>query len=125
MLFRSQAEIVLEAQGISKSFGGIVAAQDLDFVLKKGTITALVGPNGAGKTTVFNLLTGNIIPDSGTVRLRGKESHPVLSARSILLLATFGTAGIALALPVVATAAVFTFGLLREGITTIQALLGR
>ena len=68
-----QAEIVLEAQGISKSFGGIVAAQDLDFVLKKGTITALVGPNGAGKTTVFNLLTGNIIPDSGTVRLRGKE----------------------------------------------------
>ena len=59
------------------------------------------------------------------VRLRGKESNPVLSARSILLLATFGTAGIALSLPVVATAAVFTFGLLREGITTIQALLGR
>jgi len=68
-----QAEVVLEAKGISKSFGGIVAAADLDFVLKKGTITALVGPNGAGKTTVFNLLTGNIIPDSGSVRLRGKE----------------------------------------------------
>jgi len=68
-----QAEVVLEAKGISKSFGGIVAAADLDFVLKKGTITALVGPNGAGKTTVFNLLTGNIIPDSGTVRLRGKD----------------------------------------------------
>jgi branched-chain amino acid transport system permease protein len=68
-----QAEIVLEARGISKSFGGIVAAADLDFVLKKGTITALVGPNGAGKTTVFNLLTGNIPPDSGSVKLRGKE----------------------------------------------------
>jgi branched-chain amino acid transport system permease protein len=68
-----QAEVVLEAKGISKSFGGIVAAADLDFVLKKGTITALVGPNGAGKTTVFNLLTGNIVPDSGSVALRGKE----------------------------------------------------
>jgi branched-chain amino acid transport system permease protein len=68
-----QAEVVLEARGISKSFGGIVAAEDLDFVLKKGTITALVGPNGAGKTTVFNLLTGNIIPDRGTVHLRGKD----------------------------------------------------
>lgn len=68
-----QAEIVLEAKGISKSFGGIVAAADLDFVLKKGTITALVGPNGAGKTTVFNLLTGNIPPDSGSVTLRGKN----------------------------------------------------
>ena len=68
-----QAEVVLEARGISKSFGGIVAAEDLDFVLKKGTITALVGPNGAGKTTVFNLLSGNIIPDSGSVKLRGKD----------------------------------------------------
>lgn len=67
------AEIVLEARGISKSFGGIVAAEDLDFVLKKGTITALVGPNGAGKTTVFNLLTGAIPPDRGTVKLRGKD----------------------------------------------------
>lgn len=64
-----KAEIVLEARGISKSFGGIVAADNLDFVLKRGTITALVGPNGAGKTTVFNLLTGTIAPDSGTVKL--------------------------------------------------------
>jgi len=69
----ANAEIVLEARGISKSFGGIIAAEDLDFVLKKGTITALVGPNGAGKTTVFNLLTGAIPPDRGTVSLRGKD----------------------------------------------------
>ena len=59
------------------------------------------------------------------VPLCAKESHPVWSARSILLIAIFGPAGIALALPVVAAAAVFTFGLLREGMTTIQALLGR
>jgi branched-chain amino acid transport system permease protein len=68
-----KAEVVLEARGISKSFGGIVAAENLDFVLKRGTITALVGPNGAGKTTVFNLLTGAIAPDSGTVTLLGRD----------------------------------------------------
>ncbi|CAB4678487.1 MAG: ATP-binding cassette domain-containing protein [Actinobacteria bacterium] len=68
-----KAEIVLEARGISKSFGGIIAAENLDFVLKRGTITALVGPNGAGKTTVFNLLTGAIAPDTGTVTLLGRD----------------------------------------------------
>jgi branched-chain amino acid transport system permease protein len=67
------APVVLEARGISKNFGGIVAAENLDLVLKKGTITALVGPNGAGKTTVFNLLTGFIKPDAGSVVLDGKE----------------------------------------------------
>ena len=61
------AEPVLVATGLSKRFGGIVAADGLDFELRKGTITALVGPNGAGKTTVFNLLTGSIPPDSGSV----------------------------------------------------------
>jgi hypothetical protein len=51
--------------------------------------------------------------------------NAVLSARKILLYATFGTAGIALAIPIVITAAVFTAGLLHEGVTTIQALLSR
>jgi branched-chain amino acid transport system permease protein len=68
-----RAPVVLEARGISKRFGGIVAAEDLDIDLRKGTITALVGPNGAGKTTVFNLLTGFIRPDSGSVKLNGTE----------------------------------------------------
>jgi branched-chain amino acid transport system permease protein len=67
------APAVLEVQGLSKRFGGIVAAQDLNLTLRKGTITALVGPNGAGKTTVFNLLTGFIKPDAGSVLLNGKE----------------------------------------------------
>jgi|688.fasta_scaffold13198_4 hypothetical protein len=56
---------------------------------------------------------------------RGGPVNAVLSARKILLYATFGTAGIALAIPIVITAAVFTAGLLHEGVTTIQALLGR
>jgi len=67
------APVVLETNGVSKNFGGIVAARDLHIQLRKGTITALVGPNGAGKTTVFNLLTGFIPPDSGSVKLNGHE----------------------------------------------------
>lgn len=56
---------------------------------------------------------------------RGRSVNAVLSARKILFYATFGTAGIALAIPIVISAAVFTAGLLHEGVTTIQALLGR
>jgi branched-chain amino acid transport system permease protein len=67
------APVVLRTAGVSKRFGGIVAARDLDIELRRGTITALVGPNGAGKTTVFNLLTGAIPPDGGSVLLNGEE----------------------------------------------------
>ena len=68
-----EAPVVLRTVGVSKRFGGIVAARDLDIELRRGTITALVGPNGAGKTTVFNLLTGAIPPDTGSVELNGDE----------------------------------------------------
>ncbi len=68
-----EAPVVLRTVGVSKRFGGIVAARDLDIELRQGTITALVGPNGAGKTTVFNLLTGAIPPDTGSVELNGDE----------------------------------------------------
>jgi len=67
------ASTVLVATGVTKRFGGIVAAEALDLELRRGTITALVGPNGAGKTTVFNLLTGSIAPDAGSVLLNGEE----------------------------------------------------
>jgi branched-chain amino acid transport system permease protein len=65
--------VVLRAEGLEKRFGGIVAARNLSFELRRGTITALVGPNGAGKTTAFNLLTGAITPDRGSVQLDGQE----------------------------------------------------
>ncbi|GAA1859021.1 ABC transporter permease subunit [Actinomadura bangladeshensis] len=68
-----EAEVVLRAEGLSKRFGGIVAAQNIDLELRRGTITALVGPNGAGKTTAFNLLTGTVAPDTGSVTLNGAE----------------------------------------------------
>ncbi len=62
---------ILTAKGITKHFGGVVAAEDLNLTLRPDRVTALVGPNGAGKTTVFNLLTGFIVPDAGTVDLDG------------------------------------------------------
>ena len=68
-----RGEVVLEVRGLTKGFGGIRAADDLDMDFRRGTITALVGPNGAGKTTVFNLLTGAIRPDQGQVVLNGKD----------------------------------------------------
>lgn len=69
----SSRDIVLRTDGLSKRFGGIQAANDISIELRAGTITALVGPNGAGKTTLFNLLTGAITPDAGSVRLDGRE----------------------------------------------------
>lgn len=68
-----RGEVVLAVVGLSKRFGGITAAEDLNMELRRGTITALVGPNGAGKTTVFNLLTGAIRPDAGMITLQGKD----------------------------------------------------
>jgi branched-chain amino acid transport system ATP-binding protein/branched-chain amino acid transport system permease protein len=66
-------ELALEATGLSKSFGGIRAVEGLDLRLERGQITGLIGPNGAGKTTVFNLLTGALKPDRGTVLLGGRD----------------------------------------------------
>jgi branched-chain amino acid transport system permease protein len=64
---------VVAVKGVSKSFGGIRAVNDLSFELLEGRITGLIGPNGAGKTTVFNLLTGTLKPDSGRVELYGLD----------------------------------------------------
>jgi branched-chain amino acid transport system permease protein len=61
------------ARGLGKHFGGIRAAEDLSLALPRGQVTALVGPNGAGKTTVFNLLTGFLPPETGTVSLGERD----------------------------------------------------
>jgi branched-chain amino acid transport system permease protein len=65
--------LALEVRSLSKSFGGIRAVEGLDLSLERGQITGLIGPNGAGKTTVFNLLTGALRPDAGTVLLGGRD----------------------------------------------------
>ena len=64
---------VLEVRGLSRAFGGIQAVDGVGFVLEAGELLALIGPNGAGKTTCFNCLNGQIRPDSGSVRLAGRE----------------------------------------------------
>jgi branched-chain amino acid transport system permease protein len=64
---------VVTVEGLRKAFGGIVAVDGVDLVLRERLVTGLVGPNGAGKTTLFNLLTGVIPPDGGTVRLKGRD----------------------------------------------------
>ena len=61
------------APELGKSFGGVVAVDGASFGVAEGSITALIGPNGAGKTTVFNLVSGFIRPDRGTVRFAGRD----------------------------------------------------
>jgi ABC-type branched-subunit amino acid transport system ATPase component len=69
---------LLEVEGLTKRFGGVAAVDDCSFSVEAGTITALIGPNGSGKTTAFNMITGYLKQDSGTVRFDG---GPVERAR--------------------------------------------
>jgi branched-chain amino acid transport system ATP-binding protein len=68
-----EADAVLETTGLRKAFGGIRAVDGVELRLGRGEVRALIGPNGAGKTTFFNLLTGHVAPDGGTVRFRGER----------------------------------------------------
>jgi ABC-type branched-subunit amino acid transport system ATPase component len=65
--------VVLETAGLTKRFGGIVAANDISLAIEKGARYALIGPNGAGKTTFVNLLTGVLRPTSGRITLDGRD----------------------------------------------------
>src|SRR4051794_360237 len=64
---------LLELKNVSLAFGGLRVVSDLDVEVKEGEIVSLIGPNGAGKTTVFNLITGIYEPDSGEIRLDGRN----------------------------------------------------
>lgn len=64
---------VLEAKGVTKRFGGLIAVSKVDFTLEKGQIASIIGPNGAGKTTFFNVITGIYKPEEGTLNLEGKS----------------------------------------------------
>jgi ABC-type branched-subunit amino acid transport system ATPase component len=63
---------LLEVEATSKRFGGVVAVDACSLSVQAGTITGLIGPNGSGKTTVFNLVTGYLPADSGTIRFDGR-----------------------------------------------------
>jgi len=64
---------LLELHGVSKSFGGVRAVSGLSFTVPEGAIVGLIGPNGSGKTTVFNLVSGILRPDGGTIALAGES----------------------------------------------------
>jgi len=73
---------ILVVNNLQKSFGRLVAVDDLSFEVREGEILGMMGPNGAGKTTVFNLLTGVIKPDGGVITFIGKEiTHESPSSR--------------------------------------------
>ena len=64
---------LLVADQVRKEFGGLVATNDVDFTIPRGSIVALIGPNGAGKTTFFNQITGVYVPTSGSIVFDGTE----------------------------------------------------
>lgn len=66
-------EPILEVVGLSKHFGGLKAVDNLSLRVGKGEMIGLIGPNGAGKTTFYNLVTGLLKPDSGTVLFEGRD----------------------------------------------------
>jgi ABC-type branched-subunit amino acid transport system ATPase component len=67
---------LLELRGLTKRFGGVTAVDDCSFDVPEGSITALIGPNGSGKTTLFNLATGYLRPDAGSVAFAGWSGRP-------------------------------------------------
>jgi branched-chain amino acid transport system permease protein len=75
-------EVVLSARGLVKRFGGVTAVSDISLDIRAGEVLAVIGPNGAGKSTLVNLLSGNLLPTSGTVSIldeevTGKPAHVV------------------------------------------------
>lgn len=64
---------VLQVEGLTRAFGGLVAVNGLTFTVAEGEILGLLGPNGSGKTTALNLMSGVLRPDSGVIRLKGQD----------------------------------------------------
>jgi branched-chain amino acid transport system ATP-binding protein len=71
----AEHEIILEARGVTKRFGGLVAVDNVDLVVHRGTIASVIGPNGAGKTTFFNIVAGIYQPTEGEIIFDGETIH--------------------------------------------------
>lgn len=71
---------VLEASGLRKAFGRVLAVEDVSFAIARGEILGLLGPNGAGKTTIIQMLLGLITPTAGSIRIFGRELSRYRSA---------------------------------------------
>jgi len=64
---------LLETKALTKSFGALIAVNDINLIVEKGMIHSIIGPNGAGKTTLFNLLAGTYPPTTGTITFNGEN----------------------------------------------------
>jgi len=65
--------LLMEVEGLTKTFGGVVANKDINLRVEEGEIVGLIGPNGSGKTTFFNLVSGDLKPDQGTIQFQGEN----------------------------------------------------
>src|SRR3954463_9765383 len=74
---------MLEAQGIRKTYGGVVALAGVDFAVRAGAVHALLGENGAGKSTLGKVIAGPLAPDAGSVRLDDREVHFASTAEAV------------------------------------------
>lgn len=82
---------VLQGRGLRKSYGPTMALEGVDLDIAAGESTAIIGPSGSGKTTLLHVLAGIVVPDSGTVSLRGREvQHLTEDRRSALRRSDYG-----------------------------------
>lgn len=70
---KTEGDVVLQTEGITKRFGGLTAVDDVSVEVDEGEIVGLIGPNGAGKSTLFNCITGRLTADEGRVSLQGED----------------------------------------------------
>ena len=73
MITTTEPEILVSVTGLHRYYGNHCAVRDLDLELRRGEVLGLLGPNGAGKSTTMNMLTGNLAPDAGSVRIAGHD----------------------------------------------------
>lgn len=83
---------LLKVEDLVKNFGGLTAVSDVTMQLNDDELVALIGPNGAGKTTLFNLLTGVIVPSSGSITFRGPNGTIPLNGKKAYKIANLGMA---------------------------------
>ena len=74
-------DLMLEATGVAKTYGAVVALKEASLAVRPGEVHALMGANGAGKSTLVKILTGAVRPDSGTIAVRGRPAHGPLPGR--------------------------------------------
>lgn len=91
VLYLAIQEAILRTENLKKAFGGLVVAEGIDFRVNKNEVRCIIGPNGAGKTTFFNLVTGLLRSDSGTICIENKDiTHLSVNERQKLgLVRTF------------------------------------